>query len=82
MDIRKLRSFFMWCSILNGSILLLWTLAWTLAPDWLYGVQHWWFPLSREAYTVAMYGFIGFFKILILTFNVVPFIALVIVGRK
>ena len=82
MDIRKLRSFFMWCTILDGALLLVWTLVWTFAPDWLYGVQHWWFPLSKDAYMVAMYGFVGFFKILFLTFNVVPFIALCIVGRK
>jgi hypothetical protein len=71
----------MWCTILNGGILLLWTGVWLLAPEWLYGVQRNWFPLSRDAYTVAMYGFIGFFKILFLTFNVVPFIALSIVAR-
>jgi hypothetical protein len=72
----------MWCAILNGAILLAWTLMWTLAPDLLYGLQRTWFPLSRETYTVVMYAFVGFYKILILTFNVIPFIALLIVGRK
>lgn len=82
MDIQRLKSFFLWCTILDGAILLLWTVVWTFAPDWLFGVQSRWFPLPKEAFMVAMYAFVGMFKILFLIFNVVPLIALAIIGRK
>ena len=39
-----------------------------------------WFPISREAFNLAIYSFIGLYKMFILGFNLVPYVALVIVG--
>ncbi len=33
MNIDVLISFFMWCTIINGSLLILWVLAWMAIPD-------------------------------------------------
>jgi hypothetical protein len=35
---------------------------------------------SREAFDVAIYGFLGLFKIVFIFFNLVPYLALLIVG--
>jgi hypothetical protein len=39
-----------------------------------------WFPMPREMFNVVIYSFIGLFKIVFLVFNVVPWVALLIIG--
>jgi hypothetical protein len=80
MDIQTLTLFFMWCTIINGSILTLWTVMCVFFPDLVYKTQKLWFPISRETFTVILYSFLGLFKIIFLVFNVVPYVALCIVG--
>ena len=80
MDIQTLTTFFMWCTIMNGALLVLWITMCMAAPDLVYRTQNKWFPLPRETFNVVMYSFLGFFKIVFLVFNVVPFVALLIVG--
>jgi hypothetical protein len=80
MDVQALTTFFMWCTIINGSLLLFWVTICVLVPDILYRTQSKLFPLPRETFTVVLYSFLGLFKIFFLIFNVVPFVALLIVG--
>ncbi len=80
MDIQTLTGFFMWCTIINGALLVFWTMMCSLAPDLVYRTQHKWFPMPRETFNVVIYGFIGLFKMAFLLFNLVPYIALRIVG--
>lgn len=80
MDIPTLTSFFMWCSLINGALLIIWTLALMLAPDLVYRTQSRWFPISRESFNLVIYSFIGLFKIFFLMFNLVPYIALLLMG--
>ena len=80
MDIKVLTAFFMWCTIINGALLVLWTTMCILAPDLIYRTQSKWFPIPRETISVVIYSFLGYFKILFLVFNVVPYVALLIVG--
>jgi len=80
MDIPTLTRFFMWCTILNGALLVLWTTLWLSAPGWVYGIQRRWFPLPREVFDIVMYSFLGLFKIIFLAFCVAPFLALLIIG--
>ena len=80
MDIQTLTKFWMWCTIINGALLVLWTIMCISAPDLVYRTQSKWFPIPRETYNVVIYSFLGLFKIVFLVFNVVPYIALLIVG--
>ena len=80
MDLQTLTSFFMWCSIINASFLILWTAFAVLTPDLLYRTQSHWFPMPRETFNVVMYSLLGMFKILLLVFNIGPYVALLIVG--
>ena len=80
MDIQILTTFFMWCAIINGGLLILWSTMFILAPDLAYRTQSKWFPIPREIYNVVMYSFLGLFKIVFIVFNVVPYVALLIVG--
>jgi hypothetical protein len=70
----------MWCAIIDGALLTLWITMFMLAPDLVYRTQSKWFPLPRETFNVVFYSFLGLFKIVFLVFNVVPYVALLIVG--
>lgn len=80
MDIQTLTIFFKWCTIINGGILILWAVFMMFAPNIVYRTQSIWFPIPRETFNVVIYSFLGVFKIFFLMFNVVPFIALLIMG--
>ncbi|MET0101789.1 MAG: DUF6868 family protein [Sedimenticola sp.] len=80
MDVQTLTSFFMWCTIIDGSLLLFWSLALMAAPDLVYRTQSRWFPIPRETFNVVIYGFLGLFKVFFLVFNLVPYLALLLVG--
>ena len=73
-----MKDFFMWCSIINGSILILTFLMCAFAGDWVYRMQSKFFPISREAFNMIIYCFIGLYKILFIVFNLVPFLAFAI----
>jgi len=80
MDLQTLTTFFMWCTIINGGLLILWTAFCGLAPSLVYRTQRAFLPIPRETYNVVIYSFLGLFKIVFLVFNVVPYVALVIIG--
>jgi len=80
MDIHTLQAFFMWCTIINGALLILSSLICTCARDWVYRIHSKWFGISREAFNVAIYSFIGLYKVFVLGFNLIPYVALLIVG--
>ena len=80
MDIDSIRTFFMWCTILNFALLLFSSLVCICAGNWIYQIHSRLFPISREAFNVLIESFIGLYKILVIVFNVIPYIALLIVG--
>ena len=80
MDIQTLTTFFMWCTIVNVAIFA-WAALWfMLAPDFIYRMQNKVFPLPRETFNAVIYGFLALHKIFIIVFNVVPWLALLIVA--
>lgn len=80
MDTQTLTRLVMWCTILNGALFLVWVVVSITARDLVYRMQSHWFPMPRETFIVVFYSFLGLFKIVFLVFNVVPLVALLIVG--
>ena len=80
MDIQTLTSFFMWCTIINTGFLIFLALIYLLVPNLAYRLQSRFIPISRETFDIVFYSFIGFFKAVVLVFNVVPWMALLIIG--
>jgi hypothetical protein len=70
----------MWCTVIDGAMLVLSTTIYILAPDFVYRMQSMWFPIPRETFNVVFYSFLGLFKIFFIVFNVVPYVALLIIG--
>jgi hypothetical protein len=82
MDIQKLTRFFMWCSIINGAILILSVIGIVLGPDFGLSLQSKLFHIPRETLNLALYLFLGVFKIVWLVFNVTPYVTLRVVGKN
>ena len=80
MDIQTLTSFFMWCSMINIGMLFFLAFIYMLAPNLTYRLQSKFIPISRETFDIVFYSFLGFYKVVVLVFNVVPWIALLIIG--
>lgn len=80
MTIQTLTTFFMWCTVINGTLLIFWTIMCIVAPDLVYRTQSRWFPMPRNTFNIIIYSFLGLFKIFFLFFNVVPYVALLIIG--
>jgi hypothetical protein len=70
----------LWCTVINYGVLIWWFLAFTLAHDWLRRLHNRWFRLSAEQFDAIHYGGMAIYKIGVLLFNLVPYIALRIVG--
>lgn len=79
-DLQTLTTFFMWCTIINGALLLLWISLCAAAPNLVYKTQSLWFPLPRETFDAIIYSFLGLFKIVYLVFNVTPYVALLLLS--
>ncbi len=80
MNIQSFTDFFMWCTIINGGLLLFWSLFCMLTPDLVYRLQNRFFPLPRATFDIIIYSFLGLFKVFFLMFNLVPYLALLIIG--
>ncbi len=80
MTIQTLQAFFMWCSIINFGMLMLTFVLCASAADWIYKMHSRWFPISRVAFNTILYSFLGFYKIIVIVFCIIPWIALSIIG--
>lgn len=78
MDIETLKHFFMWCTVINGALLTLWTSIFIIAPDFVYRTQRRFFPVTRQHFDIVLYAFLGLFKLLFIVFSLVPYLALLI----
>ncbi len=79
MDVATIREALLWSAAINYGLLLWWFFMFVVAHDWMYGFHGKWFKIPVDRFDAIHYGSMGFFKIAILVFNLVPFLALLIV---
>ena len=79
MTIEMLKNVFLWCSIINLGLFFLSFLIFWLARDWIYRFHGKWYRLSEDKFDATIYESMAFYKILILFFNIVPYVVLCIV---
>jgi len=80
MTLDTLRETLLWCAVLNYGVLLGWCLQFTAAHDWLHRRHARWFRLSPERFDAIQYIGMAMYKIAIVLFNLVPYLALRLVG--
>lgn len=71
--------FFIWTTLINYGILILWFLIYLLAGKQIYRLHSKWFPMSEERFHSNMYGGMMIYKVGIMLFSLVPLIVLHIV---
>jgi hypothetical protein len=80
MSLATARSVLLWCMLINLGGLALWGLLIVLPHGWLHRLWGRWLRISPEQFDTVNFAGILFYEILIFVFNVVPYLALLIVG--
>ena len=80
MSIEVVRSAFLWCTIINYGFYLLWVLMFAFPHDWMHRIAGKLFHVSPDRFDTINFSGILFYKVMIAVFNLVPLIALYIVG--
>lgn len=80
MDILVLKEFFMWMTVLNAGIMILQSFLCMGIKD-LVGRMHGnLFGISPDAIKVAIYGYLGVYKVCFIIFCLTPWLALVLMS--
>ena len=76
MHLANMTEFFLWCSVINTGLLILWAIMLLVAPGWVYCTQKHYFPMDESQFRLVFYCLLGFFKMQVIVFNWVPYFAL------
>ena len=79
-DLETIRSVLGWSSVINIGIIVSWFLLFAVARDWIYRIHGKWFAMLVERFNAIHYAAMAVFKCGILSFNLVPYLALRIVA--
>jgi hypothetical protein len=79
MSIEVARDALLWCAIMNCGLLFVWFLLYWAPHEWLYRLWGHWFRMSPAQFDAVNFAEIVNYKVGILRFNLVPYIALRIV---
>ncbi len=80
MDLEKLQEFLFWCLLLNIAIYTLTALTTLLLRNFMSGIHQKLFGLSQETVQKAFYTYLAAYKLLIIVFNFVPWLALLVIS--
>jgi hypothetical protein len=80
MTIEMARSFFLWCTLINYGVLILWALIFLFAREALRWLCSKWAQMSADQFDLFNLAGITVYKLGIFLFNLVPCIALYIIG--
>ena len=69
-----------WTTLINFALLAWWILFLIFAHDWTHQLHAKWFRLSSEQFDAIHYSLMGVFKMGVILFNLVPYLALRIVA--
>lgn len=76
MTVEQLQALAGWCTVINFAFLLCWGAILILARDRVYRIHRRWFNLSDDQFDAFHYRAIALYKLLLLMFNLVPYLAL------
>ena len=79
MSIEVVGGVLLWCAIMNFALLAVWSLLFVMPHEWVYRLWSRWFRLSIEQFDAVNFAGIVLYKVGILLFNLIPYLALRIV---
>ena len=74
-----LRGVLGWCTVINFGLLMLWFFGFLVFHDVVYQIHSSMFKLSPERFDEINYSLMGYYKLSIFFFNLMPYIALRII---
>jgi hypothetical protein len=80
MSIEVLRALLGWCTLINFAVLLVWFLAFLTCSKQILALHRHWVDIDESTMKMVNYGLMGLFKLLILMFNLGPYLALRLAG--
>jgi hypothetical protein len=80
MTLEIIRDMLAWCTFINWIFLLWWLVFFIGAHDWMYRIHRKWFNIPVEKFDAIHYGGMALFKTAVILFNLVPYLALRIIG--
>jgi hypothetical protein len=75
-SIEGLTTFFGWCSVINVGVLVFTTVVLMLMKDAISSIHAKLFGVNQENLPLIYFEYLGHYKIAILVFNLVPYLAL------
>ena len=76
MDLEFWEQFFCWASLINVGVLCVWFMILMFTGDQVYRFHQIFFSISRKSFQTIQYALMGAFKLIIMVFNVVPWVVL------
>lgn len=76
----EIKHFLLLCVGLNYTILLIWSMTFIFAHDWMYRFHSRWFKLPVETFDALHYMGLAIYKIGIFLLNLMPLAALYLMG--
>ena len=80
MTLDIITDFFKWCSIFNGSIIIISLIIFAFCSNFSYNNNKWLFGGGKEEFKKTIYTVLLCYKMLVIVFNIVPYVALIIVN--
>jgi len=75
MNLQTLQQFLFWCMVINLGLLTLSVLLIITFRPWICQMHGRFFGLPEDYICKVLYAFLGFYKIVVIVFNVVPWLA-------
>jgi hypothetical protein len=79
MTVEQIAAVLGWCTLINLGLLIWWFLFVVFAHDLTYQMHSKWFKIPLEQFDAIHYRLMGVFKMGVILFNLVPYLALRIV---
>jgi len=79
LDLSQLQSFLGWCLVINYVLLFVWFGLLQLAGAWVVGIHSRLFHIDEDQVRSFHFQMMGQFKLLIMVFNIAPWLALIII---
>jgi len=76
MSIENLRTLLGWCTVLNMGMLAVWSLAFVFAHGFVFRMHTRWFKISEERFDEIHYTMMGYYKLAVFLFNLMPYLVL------
>ncbi len=76
MTTQTLATALLWCFVINYGILILWLIVQRTLGGFLYRMVGWFFKLTPEQFDHANYMALALYKVAVILFNLVPYVAL------